>query len=448
MFTDLYELNMAAVYLERDMTRPATFSLFCRRLPQGRPFIVACGLEELLASLETLRFSERDLEYLEGLGLYRRSFLDYLRDFRFAGDVRAVPEGSIVFADEPLLEIDAPLPDAQLVETLVINKIQHATLSATKAALCYLAARGKTLVDFGARRAHSSEAAAAAARAAYVAGFSATSNVEAAAMYGIPPAGTMAHSFVMAFEDEEKAFRAFAERYGERSVLLVDTFDTEAGARKAAEVAREFAARGIKLRGVRIDSGDLAELSKRVRKILDQAGVGWMQILASGNLSERRISETLERGAPIDAFGVGTELTTSADAPSLDIVYKLVSYGGRDVFKLSPGKATYPGPKQVLRAVGSDGKYLFDRIVHRDDAEDAASETASGDGVAELAALLEPAMTSGERTGHGNESLNAKRERFMASIQRFDLSILEGRASYPVAVDARLAERLRTRALD
>lgn len=447
MFTDLYELNMAAVYIELEMTRSATFSLFCRRLPKGRPFIVACGLEELLASLETLHFSEQDLEYLEGLGLYRESFLDYLRDFRFTGDVRAVPEGSIVFADEPLLEIDAPLPDAQLIETLTINKIQHATLAATKAALCYLAARGKTLVDFGARRAHSCEAAAAAARAAYVAGFSATSNVEAAAMYGIPPAGTMAHSFVMAFEDEEKAFRAFAERYGERSVLLVDTFDTEEGARKAAEVAREFAARGIKLRGVRIDSGDLAELSKRVRRILDEAGVGWMQILASGNLSERRISEALERGAPIDAFGVGTELTTSADAPSLDIVYKLVSYAGRDVFKLSPGKATYPGPKQVLRAVGRDGKYVFDRIVHLDDAEEAKAEAASADDAAIVTTLLESAMTSGERTGHGTEPLDAKRERFMTSIERFDPAVLEGHSSYPVSVHARLTERLREGAL-
>jgi nicotinate phosphoribosyltransferase len=434
LFTDLYELNMAAVYLQLDMTQPATFSLFCRRLPRTRPFIVACGLEELLAALESLRFSDDELEYLRSLGLYDEAFLAYLSGFRFSGTIRAAPEGTPIFANEPLLEVEAPLPEAQLVETLAINKIQHPTLVASKAALCYLAAAGRTLVDFGARRAHSTESAAAAARAAYIAGFEATSNVEAARLYGIPPSGTMAHSFVMAFDDEETAFEAFAERYREKTVLLIDTYDTLKGAEKAVRVARRFEARGIRLRGVRIDSGDLVKTSQKVREILDREGASWMQIFASGNLSESRIAEAVAAKAPIDAFGVGTELTTSSDAPSLDMAYKLVRYGERDVYKLSPGKATYPGPKQVLRMIDPSGQYVKDVLVPADSEERIVSEIQSLQEDGQIVPLLVPVMENGVRTGAGLESLKEKRERFLEAIGRFDPEVKKGAKPYDVEI--------------
>ncbi len=455
LFTDLYEVNMASVYFELSMFEPAVFSLFCRRLPPNRPFIVACGLEELLASLAQLRFDASDIDYLRSLGLYRDDFLEYLEALTFEGTVRAMDEGSVAFQHEPLLEITAPLPVAQLVETLVINKVQHASLAASKAALCYIAAQGRTLVEFGARRAHSSESAAVAARASYIAGFQATSNVEAASRYGIPPAGTMAHSFVQAFGDEVEAFRAFARRFKERTILLIDTYDTIEGARKAVAVAKEFEAEGVRIRGVRIDSGDLPALAREVRRVLDAGGCGWMEIFVSGNLSDSRVAEIVASGAPVDAFGVGTDLTVSADAPSLDIVYKLVRYGERDVFKLSPKKATYPGAKQVYRAEQKDGSYLHDLLTRADTEPDRAERAYRGpgtpppgemsaqgvsahpDAVARLRPLLHTVMEGGKLTAE--LGLERARERFLEDLDRLPEDVRHGRTTYQVLVDPTLS---------
>ncbi len=458
MFTDLYEVNMASVYFELSMFEPAVFSLFCRRLPPERPFIVACGLEELLASLAELRFDASDIDYLRGLGLYEDHFLEYLEALSFEGTVRAMGEGSIAFQHEPLLEVTAPLPVAQLVETLVINKVQHASLAASKAALCYIAAEGRALVEFGARRAHSSESAAAAARASYIAGFQATSNLEAASRYGIPPAGTMAHSFVQAFGDEVEAFRAFARRFKERTILLIDTYDTLEGARKAVAVAKEFEAEGVRIRGVRIDSGDLPALARELRKVLDEGGCGWMEIFVSGNLSDSRVAEIVASGAPVDAFGVGTDLSVSADAPSLDIVYKLVRYAGRDVFKLSPKKATYPGPKQVYRAERADGSYVHDLLTRADTEPDrleqayrrpgtpfTVEDPVSGggsdpDAVAKLRPLLHTVMEGGKVTAE--LGIERARERFLGDLARLPEDVKDGRATYPVLVDPSLSEAI------
>ncbi len=434
LFTDLYEINMASVYFELSMFEPAVFSLFCRRLPKNRPFIVSCGLEELLSALSELSFTGEEIDYLAGLGLYTDQFLDYLSEFSFSGTVRALPEGSIAFAQEPLLEVTAPLPEAQLIETLVINKMQHPTLAGSKAALCYIAAEGRTLVDFGARRAHSSESAAAAARAAYIAGFAATSNVEAAALYGIPPAGTMAHSFVQAFPEEIQAFRAFAERFGDRTILLIDTYDTEEGARKAVQVARELEASGVKIRGVRIDSGDLAAYADKVRRILDEAGCGWMQIFASGNLTDKKVAEIVSRGSPVDAFGVGTDLSTSSDAPSLDIVYKLVRYGERDVFKLSPQKATYPGPKQVFRARNPDGKFLYDVVTPVE------IQSPEEDPGTELDPLLEVVMENGRLMK--DSGLEEARRRFLADLEGLPKDVARGEKDYEVRIHPSLKEAI------
>lgn len=443
LFTDLYEINMASVYFELGMFEPAVFSLFCRRLPKRRPFIVFCGLAELLESLETLSFQDADIDYLAGLGLYTTEFLEYLRGFSFGGSVRAMPEGTVTFQHAPFLEITAAMPEAQLVETLVINKIQHACLAGSKAALCYIAAAGRTLVDFGARRAHSAESAAAAARAAYIAGFEATSNVEAAALYGIPPAGTMAHSFVQAFDDEAEAFRAFARRFGERTILLIDTYDTPQGARKAVEVAKEFEARGVRIRGVRIDSGDLAAHASEVRRILDDSGCGWMQIFASGNLSDETISDILAGGAPVDAFGVGTDLSTSADAPSLDIVYKLVRYADRDVFKLSPKKATYPGPKEVFRAEERNGRFLYDLVAPLGVDEGTAAagiQREAGEAQISLRPLLQPVMTDGHITA--DLSLDAARKQFLSDLERLPEDVRSGRRAYEVRIHPSLSEAI------
>jgi len=459
LFTDLYEINMASVYFDLNMFEPAVFSLFCRRLPPSRPFIVFCGLKELLQSLETLRFCGSDIEYLKSLGLYRSEFLEFLGDFSFTGSVRAMAEGSVAFAQEPVLEVTAPLPIAQIVETLVINKIQHATLVASKAALCYIAARGRALVDFGARRAHSPESAATTARAAYIAGFQATSNLEAAALYGIPPAGTMAHSFVQAFGDETEAFRAFAQRFGERSILLIDTFQTLEGARKAAKVAKEFEAQGVRLRGVRIDSGNLAEYAIKVRQILDEAGCNWMQIFASGNISDHKIAEVVEGGIPVDAFGVGTELSTSSDAPNLDIVYKLVRYADRDVVKLSPQKATFPGPKQVYRALKPDDTFAYDILVPARFAVDddrgtpsdllgitSASEWEkfSDSGMNEEVLTFQPLLTDVMADGKTTTDvdIDSARSLCLSQLERLPEEVRSGHISYEVRIHPSLIEPL------
>ncbi len=398
LLLDLYELTMAQSYYDQGMAAPATFSVFIRHLPPGWAYFVAAGLDDVLTYLETLTFREEDLAYLETTGLFTTSFLAHLRGLRFTGTVRALPEGTVCFPHEPLLEVTAPIIVAQLVETVVLNQLHLQTLIASKAARCVQVAQGRRLVDFGLRRTHGTDAGLKVARSAYLAGFDATSNVLAGQRYGIPIAGTMAHSYVQTFPDELAAFRAYAQRYPDSSIFLIDTYDTLEGARHAATVGRELAARGHRLRGVRIDSGDLIGLSFAVRQILDEAGLTDAAIFASGNVDEYLIAEAVAQGAPINAFGVGTRLGMSADAPYLDIAYKLVAYDGRPVLKLSTGKATWPGAKQVWRRHGASGELEEDLIA-------LADESGPGEAVPLLVTVME-----GGRRLHA-ESLAAARER-------------------------------------
>ncbi|MGH2674920.1 MAG: nicotinate phosphoribosyltransferase [Actinomycetota bacterium] len=355
LLTDLYELNMAASYLRRGMTAPATFSLFVRNLPERWGFLVACGLEGCLEFLEGFRFTDEDLDYLRTEQRYPEATLEAFAGLRFTGDVRAVPEGRLVFPDEPLLEVTAPLPEAQLVESYLLNQVTYQTAVASKAARCRLAAPDAAMVDFSFRRVHGVEAGLGVARATAIVGFSATSNVEAARTLGLRATGTMAHSYIEAFPTELDAFRAFAEDFPDRVVLLVDTYDTPRGVDHAIEVAGELRVRGGSLAGIRLDSGDLGQLAKDARRALDAAGLEAVQILASGGLDENEIARLASADAPIDAFGVGTKIGVAEDSPALDSVYKLVEYGGQPVCKLSRAKATLPGPKQVWRLPGMTG---------------------------------------------------------------------------------------------
>ena len=348
LLTDLYELTMAASYHAHGMTGEATFDLFVRDVPK-RNFLVACGIEEALSFLEILGFDTAALEYLSAQRLFDDAFLEHLSSLRFTGEVRAVREGEIVFPHEPLVSVTAPLIEAQIVETFLLNCVSFQTMIASKAARVSLACRGRPFVDFSARRDHGADAALKAARAAFVGGASATSNVLAGKVYGIPISGTMAHSYVMAFEDELQAFRSFCRDFPTSAVLLIDTFDVEEGARNAVRVARELAPDGIRILGVRIDSGALGPLTRSVRKILDEAGLEDVSIVLSGDLDEFRIKALLDDGVPADRFGVGTQLGTSGDVPALGGVYKLVAEDGVPKMKLSTGKATLPGRKQVHR---------------------------------------------------------------------------------------------------
>ncbi|MBA2459627.1 MAG: nicotinate phosphoribosyltransferase, partial [Gemmatimonadales bacterium] len=354
IFTDLYELTMAAVFFREGVRGEATFSLFARRLPPGRGFMVAAGLEDALEYLGGLSFSPGSIRRLAELGRFESAFLTHLEGLRFTGSVRAVEEGTVLFPDEPFLEVTAPIIEAQVVETALLNIIHLQTVLASKAARVVLAAGGRAVAEFGMRRSHGVDAGLKSARCAYLAGCASTSDVLAGLTYCIPLAGTMAHSYVTAFAEELEAFRAYARGFPDDAILLLDTYDTLEGARKAAIVAGELAARGGRLSGVRLDSGDLLALSREVRRTLDGAGFPDVRILASGGLDERDIARLLAAGAPIDAFGVGTRMNVSADAPSVDLVYKLVCYDGRDVLKLSEGKETWVGEKAVYRMAEGD----------------------------------------------------------------------------------------------
>jgi len=357
LITDLYELTMAQSYLEHGKTGKAVFSLFVRRLPENRNFLVACGFETLMKSLENFKFGDRELKYLKSLGIFKDWFLDYLRELELDLEFYVLEEGTIFFQNEPILQVEGSLPKAQLIETLVINLIHFETLIASKAVRNYIAAKGKTLVDFGLRRAHSPMAGLLSARACYIGGFQGTSNLQAGMLYGIPVFGTMAHSYIMVFDQEEEAFRAFAKSFPDRVFLLIDTYNTVEGAKKAVKLLKE----GIKVLGVRIDSGNIPELCREVRGILDQEGFKDVKILVSGGVDEYDIERWVSEGVPIDAFGVGTKLLTSADAPYLDIAYKLVEYEGKPKFKESPGKRTFPYKRQVWRFF-KDGKFDYDKV--------------------------------------------------------------------------------------
>ena len=371
LFTDFYELTMCAAYFDNKNFETATFDLFIRRLPENRSYFLFAGLEEALGYLQSIKFTEEHLSYLKAQG-FREDFLEYLRGFKFTGEVWAVPEGTIVFPNEPLLRVTAPIIEAQLVETFLLNSINLQTMIASKASRVVHEAKGKAVIEFGLRREPGIDAGMKVARSSYIAGCQGTSNVLAGLAYGIPVFGTMAHSFIMSYPREIDAFRAFAKTFPDKSTLLIDTYDDIAGAEKAAEVAKELQAKGVRLGGVRLDSGDLAETSKKVRKMLDAQGLGYVKIFASGDLDEYKIAELLDAEAPIDAFGVGTKMGTSADRPYLDGIYKLCETQTPDgafapIMKLSKDKITLPGRKQVYRFCNADGSFIKDVIALADE---------------------------------------------------------------------------------
>ena len=429
LFTDLYELTMAQSYFEHGMFAPATFSLYVRNYPANRSYFVSAGLEDVLVYLENWSFTEGSTQYLRSTNIFSQDFLGYLSGLKFTGDVRAIPEGRLFFADEPVLEVTAPVIEAQIVETYIINQINLQCLIATKAARCYWAARGRPLVDYALRRTHGTDAGMKVARASYIAGFEATSNVLAGKAYGVPISGTMAHSFVTSHERELDAFRAFASTFPERAVLLIDTYDTLAGARKAVAVGKEMESRGQRLQGVRLDSGDLAGLSGEVRAILDVAGLDYVNIVASGGLDEFDIEDLLCRGALIDGFGVGTKMAVSSDAPWLDTAYKLVKYDNRPVLKLSTAKISLPDEKQVFRMYDDRGKLSGDIIALKDE------EMESGE------PILRNVMEKGHIVSH-LPPLEEIRARFKAEFDLLGDGFKSIKVSplYEVTVSGRLKE--------
>ena len=362
LLTDLYQLTMAQSYFREQRMESATFSLYIRSYPPDRGYFVSAGLLDVLEYLENFSFDAAGLDYLAAQKFFSDDFLHYLGDLRFSGAVWAVPEGRIFFKDEPILEITAPIIEAQIVETFIINQIHLQTLIATKAARCVHAAAGRTVVDFALRRTHGIDAGMKVARTSYLAGCGGTSNVLAGSRYGIPIVGTMAHSFVMSFDREIDAFRAYVASFPDNAILLIDTYDTVAGARNAVQVAKEMAVHGKKLIGVRIDSGDLAAQAREVRRIFDEANLPDCKIIGSGGLDEYELAQLAAANVPFDSYGVGTKMGISADAPWTDISYKLVEYHDRPVLKLSTGKASWPGKKQVFRVRDGKGQAQRDLV--------------------------------------------------------------------------------------
>jgi nicotinate phosphoribosyltransferase len=362
LFTDLYQLTMLQSYFQERMEDIAVFELFVRKLPPNRNFLLAAGLQQVLEFVEQLQLTTEELDWLAASGMFKSAFLERLAVLRFTGDVHAMPEGTVFFADEPILRITAPLPEAQLVESRIINLVHFQTLIASKAARSVLAAPDKVLVDFGMRRAHGDEAGLLAARASYLAGFAGTSTVCAGQHFGIPLYGTMAHSFIQAHGNESAAFEHFALANPGNVVFLIDTYNTEAGAQKVVELAPLLTAKGIDIKGVRLDSGDLGAHARQVRDILDKGGLTKTTIFASGDIDEYKLEQLLSQHAPIDGFGIGTRMDTSADAPYLNCAYKLQEYAGQARRKRSEGKATWPGRKQVYRHYDSEGFMSADTL--------------------------------------------------------------------------------------
>lgn len=424
--TDLYELNMVQAYLDRGETGQAVFEFFVRRLPARRGFLLAAGLEDALDYIETLRFTPDDIDWLKGTGRFRDNFLDYLKDFRFTGDVHAIPEGTVCFPNEPLIRITAPLPQAQIVESRLINILHFQTLIASKAARMVLAAPGKILSDFGLRTAHGAEAGLYSARASYLAGFAGAANVVAGQRYGIPVMGTMAHSYIQVHDDELTAFETFARARPNDVIFLIDTYDTEAGARKVVELAPRLKADGIVIRGVRIDSGDLVASARKVRGILDAGGLKDVIILVSGGINEDVLQGMMKERAPIDGFGIGVNLDASIDAPSLDCAYKLQEYKGTPKRKLSEGKQTWPGRKQAWRTYGPDGRMSGDVL-------SVETDTQAGE------PLIEQVMRGGARLTPA-PSLAQIRERAARDLARLPepQRQLQPGTDYPVKVADRL----------
>ncbi|MET2930222.1 nicotinate phosphoribosyltransferase [Mycobacterium tuberculosis] len=429
LFTDLYEVTMAQAYWAERMSGTAVFEIFFRKLPPGRSYIMAAGLADVVEFLEAFRFDEQDLRYLRGLGQFSDEFLRWLAGVRFTGDVGAAPEGTVIFPNEPAVQLIAPIIEAQLVETFVLNQIHLQSVLASKAARVVAAARGRPVVDFGARRAHGTDAACKVARTSYLAGAAGTSNLLAARQYGIPTFGTMAHSFVQAFDSEVAAFEAFARLYP-ATMLLVDTYDTLRGVDHVIELAKRLGNR-FDVRAVRLDSGDLDELSKATRARLDTAGLEQVEIFASSGLDENRIAALLAARCPIDGFGVGTQLVVAQDAPALDMAYKLVAYDGSGRTKFSSGKVIYPGRKQVFRKL-EHGVFCGDTLGEH-------GENLPGD------PLLVPIMTNGRRIRQHAPTLDGARDWARQQIDALppELRSLEDTGySYPVAVSDRIVGEL------
>ncbi|HLH06721.1 MAG TPA: nicotinate phosphoribosyltransferase [Terriglobales bacterium] len=432
LLTDLYELTMSAAFFENDCNPTASFELFVRSLPPERKYLLVAGLEQAMDFISNARFTGADIEFLRGLPVFHQvqpGFFEYLRDLRFTGDVWAVPEGTVAFGEEPLLRVTAPIIEAQLLETYLIATITYQTMVASKAARIVYAAQGREVVEFGTRRAHGPVAGTTAARAAYIAGCAGTSNVEAGARFGIPTFGTIAHSFVMAAPDEEEAFERYSRVFPDSSVLLLDTYDTLAAVDK-------IVAAKLQPRGVRLDSGDLAELSKQVRHKLDAAGLQQTKILASGDLDEYRITELLSQGAAIDGFGVGTSLTTSKDAPSLGGVYKIVEVKNQEgksyVAKFSENKMTYPGTKQVFRFSDRNGTFTHDLIA------------CAGEEYANADELVEPMINAGARISEQPPSMQEIRSRARQQLERLpsELRATTGGGKYEVQFSQELQRLL------
>jgi nicotinate phosphoribosyltransferase len=448
LLTDLYQLTVTASLFEHGLRDVATFEVAVRKLPPNRGYLVAAGAERVLEMLEDFRFDAAAIAHIESLKLFKPEFIEHLSTLRFTGEVRAMPEGALYFAGEPVLEVHAPIVEAQIIEPLVLNQVGFASLVATKAARCFSTAAGRRLVDFGLRRAQGADAAMTLARSSFIGGFDGSSNVLAGRRYGVPVFGTMSHSYVMAHEREREAFEHFAQSFPNLTTLLVDTYDTPRGLELAAEVGRRLAESGARLRGVRLDSGDLLELAHRAREILDQAGLHETSIFASGNLDEYRIADLLEAGAPIDAFGVGTALAVSDDAPAGDFTYKLTDYRGTPRIKTSAGKISMPGRKQVFRAYNASHAPYADLVGLLDE----PAATVAGEfrpAPARVEPVLEQRMVGGKRVG-APRSVAEVRERFLENFARLESRYKSIRkpAEYPVRHTAALnamiiSERLR-----
>ena len=435
LFTDLYELTMGASYYAHRVFDTATFSLYLRDIRATRNFFVAAGLEDTLNELADFHFSKEELKYLKSTGLFNEDFLSYLSELRFSGNIHALPEGTIFFPTEPILEVTAPIIEAQLLETFLLNTIGFQTLIASKAARCVHAAAGRALIDFSLRRTQGRDAGLKVARSTFISGFAATSNVLAGKIYGIPISGTMAHSYVSAFENERDAFFAYFDTFPDNSIFLIDTYDTLEGAKNAAVVAKKMKQKGHALVGVRLDSGNMAALSREVRTILDDSGLFDVQIFASSGFDEFKIEKVLAQGAEIDAFGVGTKVGVSADAPFIDVVYKMVRFKGQNKRKLSPGKITLAGAKQVFRKTDPSGRYREDILGLREENMDEGEP------------LLEMVMENGKPI-RPHPTLQTIRKRFETNFSRLDKKYksIETRAIYPVKLSRRiqdLQERLK-----
>lgn len=404
LLTDLYQLTMLQGYLEQGMEETAVFEFFSRKMRPQRGFYMAAGLEQLVEFLELARFSPEELDWVAKSGHFSKSFVEYLERWQFSGDLHAMPEGTVFFINEPIARVTAPLPEAQLVETRLINLLQYQTLVASKAARCVLAANEKPLIDFGLRRAHGAEAGLLAARASYLAGFAGSATVLAEPYFKVPVFGTMAHSFIQAHTVESEAFEHFADAQPDNVILLIDTYNTEEGAKKVVALAPKLKKKGIAIKGVRLDSGDLVDHAFKVRKLLDDGGLTEVQITASGNLDEYAIQAMVAAQAPIDLLAVGTKMTASADVPYLDCAYKLQEYAGRACRKKSEGKATWPGPKQVYRHYDAQGRIDHDVLTTADDSQ-------AGD------PLITKVMEKGKRIG-SPVSLTQSRETAAAQLQR------------------------------